>query len=390
LTSADPADQLCLALLADAGARARLRGLRDHASMIAAAEALAAEQGLRLPGGALEARLREPVGAAHLTLGTTMPAAGRVLRTSRAPAGFMPIAIDGLAATVRWCDMTGLTCDDAFLEESIGRALREPYRRLMVVETGLQALAEAGPGHAPAGLVFHTSRSGSTLVCRLLRAAEGTVVLAEPPVIDHLLQAPELDPATRQRCLAGLFAALAQPLRPAHRRTVIKLDAWATREMAIVLAAAGNPPWAFVFREPAAVVASQLRMPGLVGAAGLLAPAMFGLTLDEALAMDQASYCATVYACLASDVLTRPVGEGCLIDHAQLPGAIDRVLSHFGLSVTASERQAINAAAMAHAKRPNERYDPQHDARVTPEIRAAVRGRAASVYSRLRDAAGDA
>ena len=50
----------------------------------------------------------------------------------------------------------------------------------------------------------------------------------------------------------------------------------------------------------------------------------------------------------------------------------------------------MNAAATAHAKRPNERYDPRHDAVITPEIRAAVNDRAAGAYSRLRAAKGHA
>ena len=143
-------------------------------------------------------------------------------------------------------------------------------------------------------------------------------MLAEPPVIDHLLQAQGLDPTLRRDCLAGLFAALGQSLRSADRRTVIKLDAWATRQMSLLLDAAGYPPWAFIFREPPAVVASELRMPGLVGAAGLLAPAMFGMTLDEALAMDQATYLRD-RVCVSGVGRADATGRGGVSDRSRPP-----------------------------------------------------------------------
>lgn len=381
--SADPVDELCRSLAGDGPARSVLRRLREPAEVIEAAVALAAARGIAVTAWALEARLSQPPGRAHLTLGTTMPAGGRAVPARRAPAGFMPIAVDAGAGTVRWCDVTGLTCDDAFLENSIARALREPYRRLMVLETGLDALCETDPRVGPDGVIFHSSRSGSTLVCRLLREIEGTVVLAEPPVIDHLLQAPGLGDDIRRRWMGGLLASLVAPWRTSGHRVVIKYDAWAVRWLALLLDAAGSAPWAFVFREPAAVVASQMRMPGLVGAPGLLPPGMFGLTLEQALGMGQAAFAATVYACLVEDVLAAP-GDVCLIDHADLPGAIDRLLSHFRLPVMQSEQEAMAQAAGMHAKRPGEPYDRRGDAAITPEIRAAVQGRASAAYAALR------
>ena len=121
-------------------------------------------------------------------------------------------------ARILWRDLRGLEPNaDAFMSDTIQRALGEPYRLLMDARTGLDALA-GEPDMA--GLILHASRCGSTLACRMLATDPGLLVVSEPEVLDGLLALPA-PAADRTRWVRGLLAALSRP----GRRLVVKADA---------------------------------------------------------------------------------------------------------------------------------------------------------------------
>ena len=76
------------------------------------------------------------------------------------------------------------------------RVYREPFNLAFRRQTTLDDLgqmdAERG-SMRPAGLIFHMSRCGSTLVGQMLAALENTVVLSEAGPIDRVLGASSRD-----------------------------------------------------------------------------------------------------------------------------------------------------------------------------------------------------
>lgn len=83
---------------------------------------------------------------------------------------------------------------------------------------GLGAAGAGAPGCEPAGLVFHESRCGSTLVANMLSALPYSLVYSESaPPTDVLLGAggASLSPPDRLRALRVIVAAMGRPIAAA-------------------------------------------------------------------------------------------------------------------------------------------------------------------------------
>ena len=139
-------------------------------------------------------------------------------------ARWTPIRFDlsGAAPVVDWADLSEERFVEPFFDQTVARWASGPRARPLV-RTGLEALValDNEPSLEPAGMIFHLSRCGSTLVSRLLGTLPGAVVLAEPSPLNALLG---LNPGRVERGHAGpvgaAFGACAGPM-PARRRTAL-------------------------------------------------------------------------------------------------------------------------------------------------------------------------
>jgi hypothetical protein len=233
-------------------------------------------------------------------------------------------------------------------------------------------------------LIFHTSRCGSTLVCRMLAQVPGTVVISEPAIVDQLLRPTGAPEAIRRRRVAAAVAALTRST-PGTQRAVLKLDAWASRHLGLVRAVFPDTPWLFLYREPAEVVASQLRIPGMTCSPGMLPPELFDLGLEQARRMPHEQYCAIVIGTILRDALDNVDDAACLLGYEELPdGVFTRLLPHFGLEADTAARQAMTALAGIDAKRPYQRFDPDAAAKPTAAVLDACGSHADEPYAALR------
>src|SRR4051812_26126524 len=97
--------------------------------------------------------------------------------------GWMPMRVYSGDRTlmVDWCLLRRERLTDPFFEQTVERCLRRPFnlafRRQTTVDE-LVAAARLGAGPPVAGLVFHMSRCGSTLVAQMLAALEEHVVIS--------------------------------------------------------------------------------------------------------------------------------------------------------------------------------------------------------------------
>ncbi len=115
----------------------------------------------------------------------------------------------------------------------------------------------------PAGLIFHLSRCGSTLVSRLLGTLPGVVVVSEPSPLNALLglDPDRVDGATLVRLVRLLVRALGRRRHGDEQHLVLKCTSWNIRRREILAAAFPETPWVWVQREPAHVAASLLATP---------------------------------------------------------------------------------------------------------------------------------
>jgi hypothetical protein len=275
-------------------------------------------------------------------------------------ARWTPVRLDfsGLAPAVDWADLSAERFGEPFFDQTVVRWASGPRAR-PVVRTGLEALValDSQPSLEPAGMIFHLSRCGSTLVSRLLGTLPGVVVVAEPGPLNALLglEPGGVDEAELVRVVRLLVRALGRCRHGDERRLVLKCTSWNIRRRAILAAAFPETPWIWVQRDPARVVASLLaKPPGWLGlqAAPEWAARRFGLDPAAVPAMARAEFAARALAAMLEAAATDSSERLC-IDHADLPAAVWQcVAPHFGLEADAAAIERMMDESRFYAKDP--------------------------------------
>jgi hypothetical protein len=279
-------------------------------------------------------------------------------------ARWTPVRFDfsGPAPAVDWADLSAERFVEPFFDETVARWASSPRARPFV-RTGLEALValDREPSLEPAGMIFHLSRCGSTLVSRLLGTLPGVVVLAEPTPLNALLglDADRVDEAALVRFVRLLVRALGRCRHGDEQRLVLKCSSWNIRRRAVLAAAFPDTPWIWVQRDPVRVLASLLaEPPGWLGlqAEPSRAERLFGLdpALDPATvpAMVRAEFAARALGAMLEAAASDPAGRLC-IDHADLPAAVwQRVVPHFGLEADSAAIEVMTAESRFYAKDP--------------------------------------
>lgn len=272
-------------------------------------------------------------------------------------AGWLPYQVSRFTPEVRvrwvWCG--DWRANDPFFDHTLSGLLRSPLGQLLQRETSLAqlvALAEAAPGVAPAGFIFHVSRCGSTLVSQMLARLEGSVVLGEPAPLTTLLEHPRLSPDDRLRAARAWLRWMAAP--PAGSRSgepfVVKLEPRALLDWRSIRTAYPETPFVLVHRDPLEVLVSNLDSIAAAFLPGEIPPERLG---SPARPIDsQETYVAFVLARLyaaAAELAREP--HTLVVDYRELPGAIiECVLPHLRVSATDSERAAMMAATRLYSK----------------------------------------
>jgi hypothetical protein len=189
-----------------------------------------------------------------------LPAPDTFELSAKVPPGFVPVEIlQGDRLTVRWRAATDVQLAHPFFDADIecGCAQRDIF-------TDLAGLVRSMPGStdgAPAGIIGHISRCGSTLVANGLRRLGVGPVLSEPQPISVILGAlAGVAPDLAKRCLIACGAAWSLELA-GGRPLVLKLPSWGLNRLDLVLEAWPDCPWALCVRAPSEVVASMRKRP---------------------------------------------------------------------------------------------------------------------------------
>ena len=126
---------------------------------------------------------------------------------------------DGLYLALR--DIGPEQLRDAFMQETIARIpAAESF-----VQIAREDLGKATPETAPAGLVFHVARCGSTLISQLLKTHDNLVVYAEPLPFNETPAAAAQEVASRTgRCPAVAWRRLCPSCRQALRPEIQQLE----------------------------------------------------------------------------------------------------------------------------------------------------------------------
>lgn len=276
--------------------------------------------------------------------------------------GWTPIRIysspDGLM--VDWCQMGEQRFVDPFFDQSIAGALRNFAQRLFRRQTPiafLEDFARECPGLPPSGLIYHLSRSGSTLVSQMLAQVPQNLVLSDAPPLDRVINAHLHDPTVtdEQRILwlRGLVSALGQP-RHGETRFFLKLDSWHVLQLPLIQRAFPAVPWIFLYRDPLDVLLSHHEVRGTQVLPGVLPAKLFDLDPPWAPPATFDEYAARVIARLARAAAENTSsGRGRFVHYAELPGAVADLCNLFFNTPIGPEETSVMAQALPfHAKHP--------------------------------------
>ncbi len=309
-------------------------------------------------------------------------------------ASWTPIRFDFSrpAPAIYWADLSAERFVDPFFDQTVTRWASGPRARPLV-RTGLEVLVALDGERSldPAGMIFHLSRCGSTLVSRLLSTLPGVVVLAEPAPLNALLglHPNRVDDATLVKLVRLLVRALGRFRHGDEQRLVLKCTSWNVRRRAVLAAAFPETPWVWVQRDPARVLASLLaNPPGWLGiqAAPQRAATRFGLDPIAVPAMTRTEFAAGALGAMLEAAATDPARRLC-IDHADLPHAVwKRVAPHFGLEADRAAVERMTEEARYYSKDSTPRIyagDAPERHPMTDAMREAVRRLAEPGYRAL-------
>jgi hypothetical protein len=237
---------------------------------------------------------------------------------------------------------------DAFMQETVAR-IPTPDT---FVHIAREDIGKAAPGSAPAGMIFHVARCGSTLLSQSLKKLDGVVVYAEPLAVNEILSPPHKWP--RHELVAALRSLGDALARHAGRPYVIKFSSWNTLFCDLLQEAFPRSPWVLSFRDPVEVGVSLLQKPpGWLRDSGEVSRQLAALVDPDGASQSLEEHIARLYGAFCSAAALLDARRGKLITYRSLPAAVwDVVAPHFSLAIDSRQRQLIEAAARTYAKAP--------------------------------------
>ncbi|WAC91694.1 hypothetical protein [Mycobacterium sp. Aquia_213] len=278
-------------------------------------------------------------------------------------AGWTPIRLDfsGPAPVVWWADLSAERFTDPFFDQTVARWESGRSARPLV-RTGLDELVaiESAPSLDPAGMIFHVSRCGSTLLSRLLGTLPGVVVVAEPAPLNSLLglDPARVDHAFLVEAVRVLVRALGRCRHGDERRLVLKCSSWNILRREVLAAAFPETPWIWVQRDPVRVLASLLaEPPGWLGPQATPGKAAQLFGIDRALVptMERAEFASRAVGAMLEAAGDDPARR-LVIDYADLPDAAwERAAPHFGLGTSPAAIDRMKEQSEFYSKDPTPR-----------------------------------
>jgi hypothetical protein len=249
---------------------------------------------------------------------------------------------------VRWMEFGSTPVSDPFFHQTVKklRAKEPPAPELTTNLATLIEKANTFPPRKPAGLIFHVSRCGSTLVANALRTGAGVVVLSEAQPTGTLFRANAFrdspfpvegwDQARKMLldCLATIYSNYAEGAEP---KLVIKCHAASILQLKLIRAVWPDVPFVIVIRDPIEVMMSNMAKPGgwvRCRKRPLLTRQTFGWTGLNVKEMPLDEYCARGIGTFCESA-SGLVGDDCkVIDYGRLDAAnLHKIADFFGIKI---------------------------------------------------------
>lgn len=269
-------------------------------------------------------------------------------------AGSIPVDVlihDG-SPVVEWLEMPNAEFKEPFFTQTVNKfrtlcpqatSIFTDFSVLLDVERKIDILQ-------PSGLIFHSSRCGSTLVANAFRKVEGSIVMSEPPPLDKLITRllTDIDASRAKELLYLTFvrataSALGRPRSSFERHYFIKFAATSTLQIRRLRSIWPKVPMLFVYRSPVETIVSNLaNVPEWMQRSNQHARAKaIGVSTDELAEMDSVEYCARALGQFYDSV---PLDDAnlliCNYDDLSADKLVE-IVKFFGVNTSTDEDTAI-------------------------------------------------
>lgn len=313
------------------------------------------------------------------------------------PVGWVPVrwTWNGGVPVVDWCGFGETRLSAPFFDQSVHEARQRDPAAVCRTDAGvLTRLPDDGSAVRPAGLIFHLSRCGSTLLAQTLAAFPENIVVSEAQVVDEILSAELIFPgATAEagvRTLGGLARAFGRRRFAEERRLFFKFDTWHILHFERIRAAFPGVPWVFLYRDPVEVLVSQLTEVSGRMLPGPMSAGYLGVPLPEALQTAQEEWCARALGRIAEAGARAARSDpelGRVVNYTRLSGMLEElVASWMDARLDDAGRESIRQATRFHSKSPGRLFtaDSGEKQRLADgELREVVERRAGPAYRAL-------
>ena len=271
------------------------------------------------------------------------------------------IIVNGRPA-IEWLDSRGLELEEPFFHETVARVKAREARETIVTELeALLQLEQVSDSVVPSGFIFHSSRCGSTVLANACRALNGSIVIAEAPVVDKIVSRFFTDAAAGSSkellymvLVRATISALGQRLRGDESRYFVKFSCTSTLQMSRLRTIWPNVPFVFMYRDPVEIIVSNLRTipewmqpqsnPGT-------AAAIVGVDAAQLDSLSPEEFCARALGRFFSEVSNSCDSKTSLLNYSHLSlETILAVLRVFEIEPSLSEVAAIREAARLYSK----------------------------------------
>jgi hypothetical protein len=315
------------------------------------------------------------------------------------------VSFDGAAPNVRWLDFGAKRISEPIFHQTL-RVLRSqspPPGERSTSLAGLLKLAKETDEVRPAGIIFHISRCGSTLVANGLRAGENVAVLSEATPVESLFRAnlfanseiPDADRTeTRRVALDAVVRLFARDIVGRKgARVIIKCHVIDMLQIPLIRSIWPETPSLVMIRDPLEVVVSNLVQPG--SWCGLQSSLqnyarIFGPSALNVATMSKAEF----YACCIGRFLEaglNAVSDRCkVVDYADLgPQTLRSIAVRFGIRLPHDGDARLQRAWGTYSKDPAalRRFETDGDrkrADASQDAIEAVRRHAEDKYCEIR------
>ena len=266
------------------------------------------------------------------------------------------VVVDGRPG-LTWMNMSDVEFKEPFFQQTVDRVREEEPWRDANVFTEFDALLQLDqvlPRVHPSGLIFHSSRCGSTLVANACRALDNAIVLSEANPIDKLIArfiTDAVDDPVKESLYSVFIRAAVNALaHSAGERVFVKFSCCGTSQLERIRRIWPDVPWLFLYRDPVETIVSNMTtVPAwlvdedrriLAHITGTTPAAVAEMSLEELCARSIGSFYSTAHG-LAND-------QSMLLNYNQI--SVTNILDFFNVSPSAEELERITSGSRIYSK----------------------------------------